>query len=67
VTFTYVVPADLGTVTFEVRLKDDDGERSIYGPLSLPGGFPFEITREVRGTAEFYVYIDGERKHVEQM
>jgi beta-lactam-binding protein with PASTA domain len=67
VTFSYVVPADLGTVTFEVKLKDDDGERSIYGPLSLPGGFPFEITREVRGAAEFYVYIDGERKHVEQL
>jgi beta-lactam-binding protein with PASTA domain len=67
VTFSYVVPADLGTVTLEVKVSDDDGERTIYGPLTVPGGTAIDLPREVRGTATFTVFIDGEPKHVAQL
>lgn len=67
VTFSYLVPADLGTVTLEVRIVDDDGEKTIYGPISVPGGTVIEVPREVRGTATFTVLIDGEPKHIETL
>jgi hypothetical protein len=67
VSFSYLVPADLGTVTLEVRLVDDDGEKTIYGPISVPGGTVIEVPREVRGTATFTVLIDGEPKHIEKL
>ena len=65
VTFNYEVPADLGTVTLEVKVVDDDGERTVYGPLTLPGGTSIDLPREVRGNARFTVYIDGLPKFVE--
>ena len=65
VTFNYEVPADLGTVTLEVKVVDDDGERIVYGPLTLPGGTAIDLPREVRGNARFTVYIDGLPKFVE--
>ena len=67
VTFSYLIPADLGTVTLEVRMVDDDGETTIYGPISVPGGTVIEVPRDVRGTATFTVFIDGEPKHVEKL
>ncbi len=67
VTFSYLVPADLGTVTLEVRMVDDDGEKTIYGPLSVPGGTAIDLPREVRGTAKFTVLIDGVPKYVGEL
>ncbi len=67
VTFSYLVPADLGTVTLEVRLVDDDGEKIIYGPLSVPGGTTIDLPREVRGKATFTVIIDGVPKYVGEL
>lgn len=48
-------------------MVDDDGEKTIYGPISVPGGTVIEVPREVRGTATFTVFIDGEPKHVETL
>jgi hypothetical protein len=67
VTFSYLVPADLGTVTLEVRMVDDDGEKTIYGPLSVPGGTTIDLPREVRGKATFTVIIDGVPKYVGEL
>jgi beta-lactam-binding protein with PASTA domain len=67
VTFSYLVPADLGTVTLEVRMVDDDGEKTIYGPLSVPGGTSIDLPREVRGKATFTVIIDGVPKYVGEL
>ncbi len=67
VTFSYMVPADLGTVTLEVRMVDDDGEKTIYGPLSVPGGTTIDLPRDVRGKATFTVIIDGVPKYVGEL
>ncbi len=67
VTFSYLVPADLGTVTLEVRMVDDDGEKTIYGPLSVPGGTTIDLPRDVRGKATFTVIIDGVPKYVGEL
>jgi beta-lactam-binding protein with PASTA domain len=66
ISFSYLVPADLGTVTLEVRLKDDTSERTVYGPITVPGGTTIELPLEVLGTAYFTVLIDGESKYAEQ-
>ncbi len=65
VTFSYVVPADLGTVTLEIRMSDDDGIKTVYGPLTVPAGQPIEISKEVRGKATFTVIINGSQLYAE--
>jgi beta-lactam-binding protein with PASTA domain len=65
VTYSYTIPPDLGTVTVEIRLKDDAGERIIYGPLSVPGGYAIDLPYEVIGPATFTVLIDGVARSAE--
>jgi hypothetical protein len=58
--FSYIVPAELGTASVEIRVKDDDGERSLLTATPLPGGQPWEQNDiPVRGKAYFTVILDG--------
>ena len=67
VTFAYTIPADLGTVSLEVRVIDDDGERVVLPATPLPGGTPWEQKDyPVRGKATFTVFVDGVSKAVEE-
>jgi beta-lactam-binding protein with PASTA domain len=67
VTFSYTVPADLGTVTVEVRVKDDDGERVVLPATPLSSGTPWEYKDYlVRGKATFTVFVDGISNLVEE-
>ncbi len=67
VPFSYTIPADLGTVSLEIRVTDDDGERVVLPATSLPGGQPWEINDyPVRGKATFTVFVDGVSKAVEE-
>jgi len=67
VTFSYTIPADLGTVSLEIRVNDDDGERVVLPATPLPGGQPWERTDYlVRGKATFTVFVDGVIKAVEE-
>ncbi len=67
VTFTYTLPADIGTATVEIRVKDDDGERVLLPATPLPGGTPYEQKDFlIRGKATFTVFVDGVSKSVEE-
>ena len=67
VPFSYTIPADLGMVSLEIRVNDDDGERVVLPATILPGGQPWERTDIlVRGKATFTVFVDGVSKAVEE-
>ena len=66
-TVSYTIAADLGTVSLEVRVTDDDGERIVLPATPLPGGQPWERTDYlVRGKATFTFFVDGVSKAVEE-
>jgi beta-lactam-binding protein with PASTA domain len=64
VTFSYTVPADLGTVTVEIRVRDEDGERVALPATPLSSGTPWEYKDTVRGRATFTVFVDGISREV---
>ena len=67
VPFSYTIPADLGMVSLEIRVNDDDGESVVLPATILPGGQPWERTDIlVRGKATFTVFVDGVSKAVEE-
>ena len=67
VPISYTIPADLGTVSLEVRVIDDDGERVVLPATQLSGGTPWEqADYPVRGKATFTVFVDGVSKAVEE-
>lgn len=67
VPFSYTIPADLGMVSLEIRVVDDDGERVVLPATPLPGGQSWEQKDYlVRGKATFTVFVDGISKAVEE-
>ncbi len=64
VSFSYTVPADRGTVTLEIIVKDDDGSRTVFPPAPLPAGQPIVLDIEVRGQGTVTVLLDGQAVEV---
>jgi beta-lactam-binding protein with PASTA domain len=64
VSFSYTVPADRGTVTLEIIVKDDDGSRTVFPPAPMPAGQAVALDIEVRGSASVTVLLDGQAVEV---
>jgi beta-lactam-binding protein with PASTA domain len=60
VSFSYTVPADRGTVTLEIMVKDDDGSRTVFPPAPMPAGQAVALDIEVRGPGTVTVLLDGQ-------
>jgi beta-lactam-binding protein with PASTA domain len=64
VSFSYTIPADRGTVTLEIIVKDDDGSRTVFPPAPLPAGQPILLDIEVRGQGTVTILLDGQAVEV---
>ncbi len=69
-TFVYDVAADITSGTLEIRVKDLDGERVVFGPIAVVAGQQISSTISLRaeiGKAEVTVIIDGQPRAVRRL
>ncbi len=68
--FSYEVPTDIPSGILEIRIKDLDGERVVFGPMTVTAGqqiaLPISIRAEI-GKAELTVIIDGQPRAVRSL